>query len=293
MKNLVHNALKYYLRYFPISRGKTRIFSSAWKPLSFGEYRRRTTLLQAGVKLNCDLTKFLQRHLYFFGSYEKEYCDCWMKLARQATTIFDVGANIGLYSLLAGAANPQARVHAFEPTPEIAEAFRENIRLNNMRNILVNALGVGDRCGKAFLQRFMGGDDIYDGMNFVSGQKLASEDIPLTVVTIEDYCRQNGIARIDLIKMDIEGGEYKALLGAKNLLASREVGCIFLELVERHARRSGHSTVEIKRLLSDAGYQIFALRSGKLSPVPIEKIHDGQGDNVIASTPDFQRRVEL
>jgi len=291
IKTLLHNVLKYYLRYFPISRGKTRIFSFLWKPLSFEEYYRRTTLLQADFELNCDLTKFLQRYIYFFGGYEKEYCDYWMKLARQSIVIFDVGANIGLYSLLAAAANPRAAIHAFEPTPEIAAALQENIRLNNLQNISVNHFGVSDYTGQALLQRFMGGEDIYDGMNFISSEKTANENLPVAVITLADYCRQNEIARIDLMKMDIEGGEYNALLGAKNFLESQTIGCIFLELVEAHANRAGHSTVEIKQLLSNAGYRIFGLHSGKLLPVQIEKIHAGQGDNVIAFTEEFKNRL--
>jgi FkbM family methyltransferase len=281
------------LRYFPLARGKTRIFSALWKPLSFGEYYRETTLLQADIKLSCDLTKFLQRYLYFFGSYEKEYCDYWMKLAPHAVIIFDIGANVGLYSLLAAAVNPASRIHAFEPTPEIGEAFRENIRRNRLKNIFVSSLGVGNGSGQAFLQRFMGGEDIYDGMNFISAQKTESANLPISVIAIADYCRQNGLARIDLMKMDIEGGEYDALLGAKNLLESQAIGCIFLELVESHARRFDHSTVEIKRLLANAGYQISTLHSGKLVSVPIEKVHNGQGDNVIAFAPDFKKTISL
>jgi len=248
-------------------------------------------LLQADIKLRCDLTKFLQRHLYFFGGYEKEYCDYWMKLAPHAAIIFDIGANVGLYSLLAAAANPASRIHAFEPTPEIGEAFRENIRLNHLKNIVVNSLGVDNRSGEAFLQRFMGGEDIYDGMNFISPQPLENANLPINVIAIADYCRQNGITRIDLMKMDIEGGEYDALLGAKNLLESQAIGCIFLELVESHANRSGHSTVEIKRLLTNAGYQIFTLHASKLVPVPIEKIHAGQGDNIIAFAPEVRKQL--
>jgi len=289
MKQIFHNLLKSYLRHFPFARGKTRIFSALWKPFSFGEFHRQTTLLQANVKLSCDLTKFLQRHLYYFGSYEKAYCACWIKFSRHAKVIFDIGANVGLYSLLAAATNASARIHAFEPTPEIAASFRENIRLNELQNIFLSRLGVGNKSGHAFLQRFMGGEDVYDGMNFISTKKPAHANLPISVVTLADYCRQNEITRIDLMKMDIEGGEYDALLGAKNLLESQAIGCIFLELVESHANRAGHSTVEIKRLLANAGYQIFTLHSGELVPVPVEKTHDGQGDNVIAFAPEARK----
>jgi FkbM family methyltransferase len=286
MKKFLHNALKYYLRYFPITRGKGALFNRLWKPLSFGRYRRQTTLRQADVRLDCDLTKSLQRHLYFFGSYEADYCGYWIKLAKRSSTIFDVGANLGLYSLLAAAANPLARIHAFEPAPELVETFAKNLRLNNMRNIVVNASAVGNYSGKGSLQRIMGGEDIYDGMSFMAGAAPKNSDSATAVVTLDGYCRQNQIKSIDLLKLDIEGWEYEALLGAETLLQKQAIGCLFVELVEPQANRSGHSTVEIKRLLLDAGYQIYELRAGKLTALQPEKVHHGTNDNMIAFAPD-------
>jgi FkbM family methyltransferase len=287
MKKFLHNALKYYLRYFPITRGKGALFSRLWKPLSFGQYRRQTTLRQAHVRLDCDLTKFLQRHLYFFGGYEADYCGYWIKLARRSSTIFDIGANLGLYSLLAAAVNPLAHIHAFEPAPELVETFAGNLRLNNIRNVIVNANAVGNYCGNGALQRIMGGDDIYDGMSFMAGAAPENSASVTAVVTLDDYCRQNQIARIDLLKLDIEGWEYEALLGAEALLQAQAIGCLFVELVESHANRSGHSTVEIKRLLLDAGYQIYELRAGKLAALHPEKVHHGTSDNMIAFAPNY------
>jgi FkbM family methyltransferase len=291
MKRLAHNALIYYLRDFPVSAGKTRILNLLWRTLAFGEYRRQTTLRQANVKLICDLANFLQRHLYFYGSYEEEQCDYWMMLAKHASTIFDVGANVGLYSLLAAATNPRARIHSFEPTTEIVEAFMSNIRLNCMRNISVNSSAVGSYTGKGYLRRHKHGEELYDWMNYVVDTAAQSSDPCISVTTLDDYCKQKQIAHIDLLKMDIEGGEYDALIGAKGLLQAQSIRCIFLELVEAHAGRSGHSTVDIKRMLLKAGYQIYLLRAGTLFPVQPEKVHDGEGDNIIAFAHEFNSEI--
>jgi FkbM family methyltransferase len=288
MKRLIHNAFINYLRHFPLPWGKNRLFNALWKPVSFGEYRRQATLRQANVKMSCDLTNFLQRYIYFYGSYEEEYCDYWIQLAGEASTIFDVGTNVGLYSLLAAAANQRACIHAFEPTPEIVAAFKKNIQLNRMRNISVTASAVGSQTGKGYLKRHRHGAELYDWMNYVSAAASRSDDVPINLIALDDYCSQKQIARIDLLKMDIEGGEYDALRGAEKLLQAQAIGCIFLELVESHATRSGHSTVEIKRLLIDAGYRICRLQAGALAAVEPEKIHDGEGDNVIAFAREFK-----
>ena len=276
MTYLARSALQYFVRHFPVSKGKNRLVSALWKPLSFGEYRTLTTLSQADVKMSCDLTQLLQRHLYFWGSYEEQYCDYWIKFARQSQVIFDVGANAGLYSLLAAAANPQASIHAFEPTKEIVEQLLDNIRLNGIRNVNVNAVGVSRRNGSAILRECRGTDGTNEGMNFVVNSETGTEegDVAIPLVSLDDYCREKHISRIDILKMDIEGGEYEALLGAENLLSSQSIGCLFIEFIEWAAKRSNHSTADLKDILLKAGYRIYRLGAKCLTPVESEVIPD-------------------
>ena len=280
MRELAHSALKYYLREFPIRKGKARLLSYLWKPLSFQRYRRSTRLRQAPVQMECDLTKLLQRQLYFFGGYEEENCAYWIERAREAQVIFDVGANVGLYSLLAASANPAAEVHAFEPTPEIFSGFTNNIRLNNLTRITANHAAVGRENGSVFLQLCTGADGANEGMNYVDQQRHSSNDYEVRSVTLDQYCLDHGIERIDLLKMDIEGGEYNALMGSERLLRTKAIRCIFLELIEWAANRSGSSTVDIKRHLAEMGYKMFLKSSSGLQPVGPEGTHNG--DNIIA-----------
>ena len=82
------------------------------------------------------------------------------------------------------------------------------------------------------------------------------------------------------MKMDIERGEYEALPGAEELLEGQATGCIFLEMAEWAAKRSGHSTYAIKRLLVDAGCRVFKLGSSGL--ISMEMDTAAQSENAIA-----------
>jgi FkbM family methyltransferase len=272
LQNLTRSALQTYVRRFPVSKGKQRLIDLSCRLLAPGRERLVTKLRQAEVQVLCDLTQHIQRQIYFWGSYEPEACDLWVQCARSAQTVVDVGANVGVYSLLAAATNPRAHVHAFEPTPGIADIFRENIHLNKLTNIAVNVSGVGKENGHALLRQCRGVDGANEGMNFTVGatEPELESDLRVPLVTLTEYCDRRGIGQIDLLKMDIEGGEYDALSGAAGLLRSQAVKCIFFELVEWSARRGGHSTADIKRLLTEFGYKLYEVRAGGLKPLPTE-----------------------
>lgn len=280
---VMRRLLQYYVRNFPLDRGKGRAISFLWKSLSndlTGPLEAHLT--QADVRVICHLNQMLQRQLYFWGSYEKNYCAQWIRLAQSAKTIFDIGANVGLYSLLAARTNPSAQIHAFEPTAAVNEILRTNIALNGFNNITVNNCGIGSDSGEGLLRECRGMDYTNEGMNYIAKDNLHSQptDRAVILVSLDDYCRSNGIDRIDLLKMDIEGGEYDALCGAKNLLEGKSVGCLFVEFMGWAAKRSNHSTADLKDLLLEAGY--FLYRLGKNGLLPIEREDIPESENVIA-----------
>lgn len=231
--------------------------------------------------MRCDITKLLQRTIYFYSGYEHDYCNYWMKLASESRIIFDVGANVGVYSLLGAAANSQASLHSFEPTAEVFEALKANIEINGLNNIVTNQAAVGSSNGFGFLHQCAGSDGSNEGMNFVTSTNLEESDAVTPLISLDAYCQNNAIDRIDLMKIDIEGGEYDALLGAQNLLRKRAIGSIILELSEWAAKRSGHSTADIKGLLHDVGYKLYRLRNQMLIPIDMSGPHDGD-NNIIA-----------
>lgn len=278
---MIHHMLTAYTRSFPFQKGKQRVLSLLWKPLCFGNYQRKVELRQARVEMFCDVRNLIQRQVYFFSAYEEENCAHWIKLVPAAHTIFDLGANVGLYSLLASSVNPRAAIHAFEPTPKVFGILSKNAELNQFKNIKLNQLCVGDEEGVAFLNFCQGDDQSNEGMNFITAQ-IAQNTVEVTQVTLDEYCKQHEIQQIDLMKMDIEGGEYKALLGAQQLLARKAIKCIFMEMVEWSANRAGNSTNDIKALFSKYDYHFYQLAGQRLLPVTFEKMPDDANFVVLA-----------
>lgn len=231
---MLEQTLIWYARNFPVQRGKVRVVNNLWR-LAAGDrgVNRTAVLTHGGLRAPCDLTEMLQRQFYFFGTYflERDILALWTDMARDAKVVFDVGANGGIYSLAALAENPGARVHAFEPTPEIAERLRATAALNGLPQLHVEEMAVSDTPGEKTLRRCRGGgDESNEGMNFLIEATATDGDEVVAADTLDRFCAARGIERIDLLKMDIQGHEPAALRGAQGLLSAGRIGSIFLEL---------------------------------------------------------------
>ena len=246
-----------YARHFPIRRGKLRLVNALWRRAAGqGPYNRVAVLRHGGLRMPCDLNEMLQRQFYYFGTYflEDEILRCWEVVARNAGVVFDIGANGGIYSLAALAANPAATVHAFEPTPEIAARLRTTASMNHLSQLVVNEMAVLDRNGLATLRRSRGEDDSNEGMNFVATSVPDTDCEAVSVVSLDSYCAARGIRRIDLLKIDIQGNEPLAFAGAATLLRERRIGTVFAELNWVPGRHDGPA-IEMIQMLEQAGFQ--------------------------------------
>jgi FkbM family methyltransferase len=250
-----------YARRFPVRRGKLRVINSLWQVAAGGHgAQRMATLTHAGMKAPCDLTEMLQRQFYFFGTYflEEAILDYWGALAKTSKVVLDVGANAGIYSLAALAANPATTVHAFEPTPDIAERLRTTAALNGLDRLHVHETAVSDVAGHKTLRRFRGCDDSNGGMNFLTDGPAEAGDESVATISLDVFCEEHGIGHVDLMKMDIQGHEYTALKGAARLLGEGRIGHLFLELNWLAEGDSDCPASACIRLLEDNGYQFSA-----------------------------------
>jgi FkbM family methyltransferase len=254
----LENLLVLYARRFPIRRGKLRVIDSLWRAaMGDRSTRRIASLKYGGLKMPCDVSGMLHRQFYFFGTYllAEDVLGCWENEAKRASVIVDVGANAGIFSLAALAARPDAIVHAFEPTPEIAAGLRETARLNGLGRLHVHEVAADRTSGHAALKRFRGELGTNEGMNFVrSADGDAGEELVATV-SLDRFCEEQSIERIDLLKLDIQGNEHRALSGARRMLRAGRIGTIFTEL--NWADGSGRMcpATESIRALETAGYR--------------------------------------
>ena len=246
-----------YARRFPLRRGKLRLVNALWRAVSgkSGPWRL-AKLAHGGFEMECDLREMLQRQFYFFGTYflEDELLRCWTQAAQGSHTVFDVGANAGIYSLAALAANPNAVVHAFEPTPEIAASLCATAQRNGLYRLHVHELAVFRADADAVLTRFRGETGDNEGMNYIRTGVGDATLERVRTARLDTFCAEHGISRLDLVKIDIQGHEPAALEGAGRMLAEGRIGTVFMEL--NWSPGSAHAPAqEAIDLLARSGYR--------------------------------------
>jgi FkbM family methyltransferase len=151
-------------------------------------------------------------HGYWLGSYEFEKRRLFERTVRPGSVVFDLGGNVGYYALMASVlVGPAGRVFSFEPLPRNLHYLREHLRINRIGNVTVVDAAVSDRSGTA---RF--------GESASTSKGRIDPQGALTVRTaaLDDLIRSGELPRPDLLKIDIEGGEFLALTGAEKTIAA-------------------------------------------------------------------------
>lgn len=157
--------------------------------------------------------------------------------------VLDVGANVGFFSWKVHSALPEARVFAFEPERDNLSRLRKVFATLGIQGGVVPA-ACSDREGTATLYRHNTVTHPLDPGMHPEIPAEARETVPVT--TLDSFCRGQGIDRVDLIKIDVEGLEGKVLRGARRILArTRAV------VLEYHSPRR---LAQCRDLLEDAGF---------------------------------------
>jgi FkbM family methyltransferase len=166
-----------------------------------------------------DLTDDLSRRWYYWGytDYERSTVLLWTRLLENVTTVFDVGANIGLYTLLAAAhLRGRGTVHAFEPNPDVFRALARSIDRNFFTHAHTAQLALSDSDGETNF--FLPKDRAWTNGSLIEG--FTDQDASLVIETMrfDTYCAKFQINKVDLIKVDVEGAELRVLRGMGELL---------------------------------------------------------------------------
>jgi FkbM family methyltransferase len=207
-------------------------------------------------------------HELMYSGFEETEMRFVGRLLRPGMTVLDIGAHHGLYTLLtAKRVGRGGRVIAFEPSPRECRRLARHLRVNRCRNVQVEECAVGDVSGEAELFMVDGYRDW--------GNSLRPPVVPeptwqvrVPVRSVDEVLAERGIEHVDFIKLDAEGGELAALLGAKRLLQTAGRPAILAEVEDIRTRPWGYPAREIMQLLVSWGYWWFALSEvGTLYPV--------------------------
>lgn len=190
--------------------------------------------------------------LYFHGyeGYEHESLELFRRLSQRAEVIFDIGANVGIFSVTAAAANPRASIHGFEPVDRVYQIYKRNLTKNRFRNVTTNMCAMADFDGKIELFVPPGATPTYARTKRLKkGGRIRPVRIP--AITGDSYMRKRGLTRLDLIKIDTETTEPQVFAGFRETLAQHKPDVI-CEVLYNHGIEE-----ELMKIFQPLGYRFY------------------------------------
>ncbi|MFK7848118.1 MAG: FkbM family methyltransferase [Rhodothermales bacterium] len=258
-----------YFRYFPIDHFKN-LFEK------FVEMSRDIVLYTtpSGIKYKLNLKDHVMRQIYLKGVYERNTFRHLSKLITPSDTFVDVGANIGAYSVGLSPFIKNGKIISFEPNPRALHYLEENIKLNDIKNITVNKVGLSDRDEDAIL--------------FTSSLTTASinknkESVQkecISLITLDKYCEENDINNIDVLKVDVEGHEVKCIKGAIEIIKKSKSMVLVME-IDDNCLNAGSSKQEVFEFIRSLDFKAYAPRGFPFGLREIKSIPENYADNII------------
>lgn len=183
---------------------------------------------------------------------------------REVRTILDVGANTGQTARHYRSLFPEATIHSFEPFEPSFRALSESLR--DDPQIRPERLAVADAEGtRTFFSNresvtnslLPAADGVAETLSTSMIETVATVEVPTT--TLDAFCASRGLESVQILKMDIQGGELMALRGASRLLESRAIDLIYAEVLFADLYEGQADFCEVRKHLADRGYDLYMI----------------------------------
>jgi FkbM family methyltransferase len=221
----------------------------------------------------------IQRQLFWYGYYEKKYVLTWECFVSKDAIVLDVGANIGYYSFVAAHRASSGVVYAFEPHTANSTLLQQNTALNNLHNVIHVQAAVSDGPGEKTL--FVSGSDNIGMTGLTKASNFSGRTEMVRTVLLDEWMEEAGVDHIDLVKMDIEGAEYQALIGMKAILKKWKPP-LFMEVSNQLLQSYGYSSHEIYAFLALYGYQGYIIEA----PCILAPVTEPAEDELVVFLPE-------
>ncbi len=168
-----------------------------------------------GLKFELVPGEYVDRHIYVEGIFERRFLDgLYAYFTRYpGDVMLDVGCNIGNHSLFL--ASRFRTVHAFDPNPIVIARAKANLERNDIGNVRVHNVGLGERASRLHLKVNRGGNL---GASFLTDHPDAdTQAVPIAIG--DDFVRESVRGKVDLLKVDVEGHERAAFVGLRETVS--------------------------------------------------------------------------
>ena len=238
-------------------RKRTKQRRLKWWNAQIGNRESFDTKIDHGVRIRLHFDSELSRLIYVddFERNEREFLKAYLK---PGDMFVDVGANIGLFSLIAAKVlGPSGKVYAFEPTGRIYDRLTYNVRLNAFEEVSCFRLALSDEVGTQSLFVSRDGFDAWNSFAHpVAGQSFEREEVECE--TLDNFAKKHTLlGRVSMMKLDVEGWEIPVLYGARETLARADAPLLQVEFTDAVSSSAGFSCKETYQFLCDLGYRMF------------------------------------
>lgn len=202
-----------------------------------------------------------------FADVERAERIFYLEYLRERMTVFDVGANVGELTLLFSRfVGENGSVHSFEASSTTFKRLEIVCETTERRNVALNHLAVSDKNGFIKLHVY---DEALSSFNSEAKRPLQDYGLdfePIGVeetlaTTIDDYCENEKIECIDLLKIDVEGAEFQVMQGARRMLKSKRVRCLTFEFGQTTFDMN-NEPAQIEAYLNEMDYKIRNIVKG-------------------------------
>lgn len=221
-------------------------------------------LLAGGIKLVVP-PGFPRARTYAHGGYEREVTAVVRRLLRQGMRVVDVGAFCGYYAVLVSRlVGDSGRVYAFEPHPTNYGYLVRNIEANNCHNVLAINKAVADRSENGHLALHEEADH-----HWLVSSKPNRTALSVRTITLDEYFADEGWPTVDLVKIDVEGGEYFVLQGMRRLSEGSPRLQVIMEYDTENLHRAGIAWEAVAVSLRELGFRRGYVVEQGMKPFPI------------------------
>ena len=196
------------------------------------------------------------RELWINKEYQHTANIFFSDYLKSGDTVIDIGANIGTVTLESAVkVSSKGRVYSIEPNKKIFKFLAENIKLNNLQNVKIFNVALGEKNDSVFFSSKRS-----DDLNSVS---ITGEGEEISLCRLDDLSINE--SKINLIKIDVLGYEKFVFEGAKKILKITE--CIHLPIIPSDCKRYGYDFNDIFEMLKNLGFQLFTFSEKNISTI--------------------------
>ena len=183
---------------------------------------------------------------------------------KSGDTVLDVGANIGYFSLFCSKiVGYTGKVIAFEPTSTSFSLLKKNKELNNFSWLKVHQDGLGEKNELVTFNVGAPGLEVYNSLGPITHQSADPERFTKVQINLYEgtsWLKKHNINHIDLMKLDVEGGEYGVLKGMLSFFEKQKVSYLLIEITYEMSKAFGYEPSDIISMLRNCGYNWFELK---------------------------------